>query len=290
MQFSDLTKMVQDIWSFAWPPIAICSVAYFMARYFHPVGTNNLLRKTVIRAKEYSKKLESVRVILEPYGLTKLVPAISMVVLVSCMFLLNGPITNIVDSIPPYVYYQPDILITKTMSETQQLALIRKYSMTRSLGEAYYLALENARLESKTKSTYDSVMIWYQAQELLKFALIFAIIMFFVGLKAGLPIVRQIVKMLLMSTLLAFLWIISLASLLYQQEQVLYDESKPVILSLEKDAPSLLALPITDEEREKLSPAWNIRDQRWWQIYLFDPHRLEWMQKTFSPHDPHKRR
>lgn len=289
MQFSDLTKMVQDIWSFAWPPLAICISAYFIARYLHPKGTNNVLRETVVRAKKYGKKLDNTRTILEPYGLTKLVPAISIVVLVSCMFLLNGPVSSLVDNIPPHISYQPALLITKTMSETQQLALIRKYPMTHGVGEAYYLALENARLESKTKPTYDRALLWYQTHELLKFALIFAIIIFIASLKAGLPIGRQIAKILLISALISFLWIISLTSLLYQQEQEIYEESKPVILSLQKDAPSLLALPITDEERKKLSRTWNERDQRWWRIYLFDSNRLKWMQRTFCPYNPQKR-
>lgn len=283
MQFSDLTKMAQDIWSFSWPPLAICSIAYFMASYFHPTGTINAFQRTVAKAKKYGRKLESARAILEPYGLTKLVPTISIVVVVSFMFLLNGPVTSLVSNLPPHISYQPDLLIANTMSQPQKLALIRQYPMTRGLGEAYYLALENVKLESKNQPSYNLAMIWYQVHELLKFAFVFAIIMFLISLNAGLPKGRMFLKLLMVSSVLASLWLVSLTNLLYQQEQELYLESRAVVLSLEKNAPTLMALPMTAEEEEKLDPAFLKRSPTWWSIYLYDTHRLRWLQKTFFP-------
>ncbi|MCM7491576.1 hypothetical protein UXO14_13995 [Enterobacter hormaechei] len=290
VQFSELTKMTQDIWSFVWPPLAICIIAYFVAHYFHPVGTKNVLRNAVASAKAYGIKLERTRAILEPYGLTKLVPVISVIVLASFMFILNGPISNLVENIPPYISYQPDLLISKTMSEDQQLVLIRKYPMTHGLNEAYYLASENTELENKIEFKYDRVTFWYQAHLLLKFAFVFSVIMLVISLKNGLSKGKQFAKFFLMSVFLSVLWIICLTSLLYQQEQEIYDESRRVILFLNKDATAILAYPINDEERKKLSPTWNQREERWWKIYFFDSDRLKWIQRTLYPYDSSKRR
>ncbi|MFH7826068.1 hypothetical protein [Kluyvera chengduensis] len=283
MQFSDLTKMVQDIWSFSWPPLAICIIAFFMARFFHPIGTIYAFRATVARAKKYGMALESARTILEPYGLTKLVPTISIVVVISVMFLLNGPVTSLVSDLPPHISFQPDLLLSDFMSQSQKLALIRQYPMTRSLGEAYYLALESVRLESKNEPSYNLPEIWYQVHELLKFAFVFAIIMFFISLRAGLPIGRLLVKLISVSFFVVYLWCLSLTALLYEQQQQLYLESRPVVLSLEKNASTLMFLPMTTKEEEKLTPGLHERGLTWWNIYLYDKHRMQWLQKTFLP-------
>ncbi|MEH1242658.1 hypothetical protein V7H95_14595 [Serratia marcescens] len=288
MQFSDIIKMVQDIWSFSWPPLVICGLAYFMARFFHPAGTTSSLQKILSGMKKYGDKLESTRTILEPYGLTKLVPTISIIMLVSGMFLLNGPITSLVSNIPPYVSYNLALLATKAMSEAQQLALIRKYPMAQSVVEAYYLALRSAELESKIKPDYEGLSLWNQAQDLLKFALVFATIMLIVSLKAKLPLGKQITKYLLVLVVLMFLWTISLAGLLFQQERVINEESDMVVIPLIKDASPLLTLPITEKEMDELNQVSHEMSQNWWQVYVIDEYRWEWVKKTFYPNSEPK--
>lgn len=266
VQFNDITKMVQDIWSFAWPPLAIVVIAYFMAYYFHPQGTNKLLHKIVTNIKKYSKKLEIAHSLIEPYGLTKLVPAISLVVLVACMYLINGPISSLVDNMPPQIHYYPDIVIEKHLSENRQLALLRKYPMADSVSEAYFVALEDVKPNSKTDPANKRANIWYQILLLLKFSFLFAIIMFFISIKSGLSLTRQFARLLITLSIITTLWISSCFSLLIEQNQDFYDEERLVVYSLIKDSPSLMAPPITKEEKEKLTPTWFEKDQRWWDI------------------------
>jgi len=145
MQFSDITKSVQDAWHFAWPPLVLSGITYFVARYFHADGTDAVLQRVAENIKDYGAKLDSVRAVLEPYGLTKLVPIVSVVAFIGFIYLLNGPLTIAVSNIPPHLSYQPDKLITRSLSENERLLLIRKYPTVRSLSEAYYLALDSAR-------------------------------------------------------------------------------------------------------------------------------------------------
>lgn len=280
MQFSDLTKAVHDAWSFAWPPLVLCCIAYAIAHYFHPDGTDDALLQVVAHVREFGLKLEGVRALLEPYGLTKLVPVIFVVVFVGFMYLLNSPISIAVSNLPPHLAYRPDRLIAEGMSENERLVLLRKYPTSRSLNEAYSLALASAKAESKDFPHTSRAELWHKTQNFLKFALAAAIIMLVASLKVGLPIGGQIAKFLLVLAVLAGMWTVSLAGLLYQQEQQFHDEWRPIKLALQKDAASLLATPITNEERTRLSIE---SGQRWWRVYVLDQYRWRWMRRTFFP-------
>ena len=280
MQFSDLTKAVHDAWSFAWPPLVLCCIAYAISHSLHPDGTLDALRQAVARAREYGLKIEAARALLEPYGLTKLVPVISVVVFVGFMYLLNSPVTVAISNLPPHLSYRPDRLIAESMSENERLLLLRKYPTSRSLNDAYYLALASAKLESKDFPQTSRPELWYEGQNFLKFAFVVSLVVLVVSLKAGLPIGGQLGKFLLMLLLVTGLWTVSLVGLLYEQEQQFHDEWTPIKLALQKDAVSLLAAPITDEEKTRIS---NEGGHRWWRVYVLDPYRWTWAMRTFLP-------
>jgi hypothetical protein len=278
MQFSDITKSVQDAWQFAWPPLVLCAIAYLVARYFHAEATSELLRALVALIKEYGARLDGVRAVLEPYGLTKLVPIISIIIFIGFMYLLNGPLTTVASNLPPHLSYQPDRLITPSLSDQERLLLVRKFPTTRSLNDAYYLALENARAETKAPPRESRAELWYQTHTFLKFAFAAALIMLVLSIKAGMPLLGQLWKFFGLSLALAALWAGSLTGLLYQQEQQFHDEWRPIKLALQKDATSLLGSPITEEERIKSRVE---SDKSWWRVYILDPYRLTWLKRTF---------
>jgi hypothetical protein len=90
MQFSDITNSINDVWSFAWPLLVICSLAYLIANYTNAGGTSVAIQRIVGTAKEYGSRLNELQTVLEPYGLTKLVPIISALLVIGFMYLLNG--------------------------------------------------------------------------------------------------------------------------------------------------------------------------------------------------------
>jgi hypothetical protein len=278
MKFSDLTKAIQDAWSFAWPPLVFFIIAYVIAQYFHPNGTNDALRCLVARMKEYGLRLESIRSVLEPYGLTKLVPVISAVVVVGLMHLVNSPLTAVVDNIPPHLTYSPDVLIGQFMSENERLLLLRKYPTAKGMNDAYYLGVESAKAETKNGSANDRVQIWYKVQHFIKFGAAASVILFVASVKGGLPVGPQIAKFAFVLVLLICAWAVSLVGLLYQQEQKFYDEWQPIRLTLQEDATSILATPITDEEKRKIAID---SKRRWWNVNVFNMYRWVWIKKTF---------
>jgi hypothetical protein len=285
MQFSDITRSVQDAWEFAWPPLVLCVGFYSISRYFNEEATSDLLRSLAAVIKDYGTKLDGVRTVLEPYGLTKLVPIISIVAVIGLMYLINGPLTIAASNLPPYISYQPDRLITQNLSEQERILLVRRYPTTRSLNEAYYLALEGARSEMKEHARSNRAELWYQTQTFLKFALGAALIVLVLSIKAGMPTVGQLWKFFNLSLIVSGFWVVSLTGLLYQQEQQFHDEWRPIKLGLQKDAASVLSAPVTDEERMKIKLE---SDQRWWRVYVLDPYRLTWLKRTFLSATKHE--
>src|SRR5438874_13774191 len=92
MKFSDITMAAHDAWTFAWPPLVLCGIAYLVAHFFNPDGTDYFLQMLGTSAKSYGAKLDSIKSLLQLYELTKLVPVISLVLVIGFLYLLNGPI------------------------------------------------------------------------------------------------------------------------------------------------------------------------------------------------------
>jgi hypothetical protein len=285
MQFSDLTNSIQDVWFFAWPPLVLCCIAYVISRYLHPDGTLDALRQWVARAREYGLKIEAARGLLEPYGLTKLVPVISVVAFVGFMYLLNSPMTDAVSNLPPHLSVQPGLLIAESMSEDDCLLLLRTYPASRSLDDAYSLALVSAKPESKGLPQMSDSGLWEKSQSFIKFAFVVSLVTLIVSLKAGLPVGGQLAKFLLMFLLLTSLWVASVAGLLYKLEHQFYQEWWPIHLALQKDAGSRLTAPITDEERARIAAK---DGQRWWRVYVLDPYLWTWAKRTIFSIQPPK--
>src|SRR5207248_4375692 len=116
---------------------------------FNPDGTDYFLEMLGTSAKSYGAKLDSIKSLLQPYELTKLVPVISLVLVIGFLYLLNGPIAASVSNLPPHLSYSPDELIGRALSQDERLLLIRKYPTAESFNQAYYLALEGAKVEAQ---------------------------------------------------------------------------------------------------------------------------------------------
>jgi hypothetical protein len=280
MQFSDIIIAVQDAWNFIWPPLVLCGIAYFVSHFFNANGTNGYLEKLVALGKDYGSKLEDLRALLEPYGLNRFVPVVSLVLAIAFFYLLNVPLTAAVSSLPPHLSYRPDQLIGETMSNEERLLLLRKYPTAESFNQAYYLALEDAESETEVVTRRNRAEIYYKIHDFLKFALVVAVVIVVINMKLGLGARSQLTKLVVMGLLLGVLWFGSLLGLLYHQEQQFYDEWSPIHLSLQKDAATILSEPATDDETGRLEVEKGVR---WWQVYLFDPYLITWMRRTLFP-------
>lgn len=283
MEFSDITKSVHDAWSFAWPFLVLCGIVYLIARFFNSVILDKSLNNIHALVEVHGKELGSLKKALEPYGLNSLIPLLFFVLIVSIMYLLNGPATEAVSHIPPYVSFSPDVLIDKTMHENEKLLLIRKYPTATDLNDAYYLALEKYKPEASELG--NRAEIWFKMQNFLKFSLVIAIIMVLIDIRQGLSLIGQLGKLGIFLVLIAVLWSISLVGLLYDMEQQFHQDWQVIKLSLQDDAATILTIPATKEEQSKINEWENhdVKGQNWWHVYLFDQYRITWIGRTFLP-------
>src|SRR5215475_14338900 len=103
MQFNDIIKAVHDAWTFSWPPIVMCIVLYCIAHYLNAEGTRQTIEIIITLAKSYGTRIENATSILEPYGLTKLIPVISAVLVIGLLYVVNGPVTIFASKLPPHI-------------------------------------------------------------------------------------------------------------------------------------------------------------------------------------------
>lgn len=281
MQFSDITKAVHDVWTFSWPPIVLLLVIYFVSKYLNSDGTRESLGWLSETAKFYGGRLNELKDILEPYGLTKLIPVISAIAVIGMFYLLNGPVTIVASNLPPHISYSPDIALERSMSEEEKLVLLRKFPTADHFNSAYYMALNSYKPSEEPKSGRADLN--HKIDNFIKFAALTTIILFFINIKFGSPIFSQLGKSLLLITILIPIWGINFTILLKKQEQQFFDEWNTVRVELLKDSKKLIELDASEEETNIINQFRENREKRWWRIYFFDPHFIPWFKYTFFP-------
>lgn len=285
MQFSDLTRAVHDAWIFAWPPIVLCAIVFVIARYLSPEVTDEALRQAVIQMREYGRNLDGVRTLLEPYGLTKLVPITCAIIIIGFFYILNGPVTILVSILPPTIVFRPYILFARTSPEQEVLLLTRRYPGAIDVSQAYYFAVNSLNAKSdvgnKDRSTEiggSRAELWYKTGNFIKFAFLVSLLITIINVRNGLPLVHQMVKLVLIFIVLLVCWMVFLVGYLYQQEQQYHDEWQSLKLMLQDDASNLLLQPVTDEERRNIA---FFRREQWWRVDFVDKYRWYWLKQTF---------
>ena len=276
MQFSDITKTIHDAWKFSWPPLFICGIAYLISYFLNPIGTKNFMLQLTQLLKNYGNEIDQLKNILEPYGLTKLVPVIFLIIFIGFLYLINNPILITASNLPPHLSFSPDILNKNTMSKEEKLLLVRKYPAARHFNIAYCLALHDTK--KGDESFTNRAEIYYKIHDFAKLALVLAIIFSIMNILGGQNLFYQLFKLILIFLVISFVWIFSLVGLLYQQEQQFWDDRRSIQLTIQVDAQSILREPISEEEKEKIK---DNNEKKWWRIYFIDTYRFSWIKWTF---------
>lgn len=282
MQFSDITKAIHDAWTFAWPPLVLCLIAYLVARYLNHDLTLQFVSNIFNSLKDYGKQIEGVRDILEPYGLTKLVPIVFAVAVIGFLYILNAPVTVLASKLPPHLSYSPDILLSRSMSEDEKLVLVRKFPAANSFNSAYYMALKTYG-KPMGENNPSFAEINYKVDNFIKFAAIISLVAAFFFVKNGSSLVGQMLKILMLLVILSPIWAINLLQLLKNQENQFYNEWNDVRVELLKDADKLLESEKDDEEKQIIERASEQRGKRWWRVTVYDPYYIDWLKYTIFP-------
>lgn len=279
MQFSDITKAVHDAWTFSWPPLVMCAIAYLVSRHLNAAGTGRAIESLTANIKAYGVQLDSARSLLEPYGITTLIPIVSAVAVIGFLYILNGPITILASKLPPHVSYSPDTLLSRSMSDQEKLVLLRKYPAANGFNAAYYMALQ----EHSPTQTSNRAELNYKIGNFIKFALLAALVLLVVNVIQGVSVGSQLLRFMLLLLLLAPLWCVNFVSLLRNQENQFHHEWAAVRVQLLADSRSLLEKEQSQMEKEVFEALSRDRGRRWWRVYLFDPHAVTWFRYTFFP-------
>jgi hypothetical protein len=277
MKFSDITAAVREAWQFAWPPLVACLVAYYVADFLYPSGVTRVTGTLRSSATSVGSSLSVFKEIIEPFGLTTLVPFVGLVFVITFLFLVNTAAMVWSSELPPYLSYRPDRLLFDRMGEKEKVLLFRRYPTAQHFNAAYYMALEEHKakglpLRNSRATTY------YQFHNFIKFAVAIALVTFVIAVRNREVTFGLFAKMLVVGAGATVLWGVGFVGLLYEQEQQFSREWAAVRAELQADASKLLEKEITAEERLK------IREPivgRWWRLYAFDPYRVTWFKNTF---------
>ena len=180
MQFGDITRAINDAWLFIWPPFVMVIIAYLCSKSLSKYGTNKALIVLWNMVKATATHFESIKKVMEVYGLSKLIPLISLVFVISILYLLQGPVTTICSKLPPHIYIRPSIIIERG-NKDDLLLLLRKYPTADSIGDAYGLAEDTLHSSEKYMETrYDRLYIHVRIQQFIKFGWFCLLILFII--------------------------------------------------------------------------------------------------------------
>jgi hypothetical protein len=280
MQFSDLTKTFQDAWEFSWPPVIIGLLFYWIAHYLNPEGTQKKIDEVTARIRTYGSRIENYRTLLEPYGLAKLVPVVSAVMVIGTLFFVNGPLLELAGKLPPHIDFTPENLIAQAISDDDKLLLLRKYPSAADFTDAFYMAwMEHT--QDKSNQIDSQAGFNYIMDNFIKLTVICLIVLYIINIKAGQSFWSQSFKALLVAVVLTVFWAFNLVSLLKNQENQFYGEWAAVRGALQKDAGALLKDQGAPNEEMIFKMQVNQKPEKWWRFYIFDPYDLEWFKHTF---------
>ena len=273
MDFSDIRTTIHDVWNFCWPPVLAVVVLLAVLRFVHP-PTSRLVPSFLGFLHERADTVTRLRELLEPYGLSRMVPAILLIVVIAVLFLVNQIALGAASKLPPYVSYQPDVLLASRMRDNDKLLLFRRYPTAEHLNAAYHMALKEFAAKP-SECTHSGTPPYHRLHTFTKFAAICVLLGIVLGWRDH--SFAALLRGLILLLLLAALWLITFVGLLYQTEQDFSREWARVRLSLQVDANVQLIDPVTDDEFQKLvEPVYG----RWWRIYLFDPYQVSWIKRT----------
>ena len=280
MNFSDLTKTIQNAWEFSWPPVIMSLLFYWIAHYLNPAGTKKIMESITQKISDYGSRVESVRILLEPYGLTKLVPVVSAIMVVGTLFFVNGPLVDLAAKLPPHVDFSPENLIARTMSDEDKLLLLRKYPSALDFTDAFYMAwMEHTK--DKSGQTDNEAGLNFMVDNFIKLTLVYLVVLYVINLKSGKKFWRLSLKMLFVAVMLLSLWTINFVSLLKNQQNQFFGEWASVRGSLQKEAATLMKDQEAPTEEMNFKMQVSEKPEKWWRFYIVDPYDLQWFQQTF---------
>jgi hypothetical protein len=273
MKFSEITAAVNDLWTFCWPPVVACALFYELCIYFVPGQVQLAQSKTLMFLTMAGKSLEARHDALEPFGLNKLVPFLTLFLVIAVLFLVNR-IVVLCGRLPPHLSFRPDIFLWSVLSLKQKLLLFRRYPTAETFNNAYYMGLR----EVPAQALRSELTMYLKVDMFVKFCLAMAVALAIYARVVHLPLGGVLARLLGVSCMAAAIWVIATIGRLYAQQQQFWDDWAKVDQSLQTDVRVLLDGPLSMAESRLLAAQ---EGGRWWTISLMNTYWLRWFGATF---------
>src|SRR5439155_23613992 len=98
MNFSEVQQSVQQAWEFTWPPVILLAIMIGLVRFLAPSFYETIRNRLSIEAPS---RWSRARATLHHLAISKLLPVISLFLIVFTLFLTNSVIHLVANSIPP---------------------------------------------------------------------------------------------------------------------------------------------------------------------------------------------
>lgn len=279
MRFNDITASIQQAWAFILLPLLQVLAAYLVCAFLNPLGTKVLLARASTLLYLIGSDIEAQKATLALFGLTALIPTLSVVAFLGLLFLLRGPILSFVSGLPPSLGVLPDAFMLQKKSVASCLLILRSFSVANSFNEAYYLALGAAPLPSADETYWSTKLTtWSELQALIKFTLIIGICACAIDIVSGSSPLTQLLRFAVVFVLLFIAWVAVILANLYVYEQAFYADEQRILRYVKDTGVDSEGAPKSSE----LFQLDSARKQRWWYID-FSQYRLRWIRDTLFP-------
>lgn len=235
MRFKDITTSIQDAWAFVAIPLAQCAAIYLVALLLDPSAALGVQNNALRAAQHLGTELTNAKQVLEPFGLTSLIPIGSFVTVIAFLFLLREPLLNQVSAIPPWLICTPAQLILEKLSNADIALILRRYPSARSFNEACSFALADASQMTPSRISYwgERTATGYEMLSLVKFAFIVSIVLWFSTVtRTGNPWSLGVLKLLVVLMALGVMWCLALASTVHSAKLTALDDVQRILSPL----------------------------------------------------------
>jgi len=281
MKLDGLFSLIHEIWSRVWPSLVYILILYYFCNLFYPSETRNMISEYANYLYEYGKKIDSLKVLLQPYGLTSLIPTICFIIIAFIIYIISGPINILFLSFPPQISFIGDSssIPVKILSDKEKTLLIRKNPLANSVSQAYFQ--EKIKYSNEVKDPNPARMInsldYFGA--FLRFSITISTILYILNFSL---FFKNFLIYFLHLIVQIFLLYIYILSYIFQEYQRQVNETELIKVNLEKDI-KLLEEPLNEQEKELISFSLEYSGNGpWWRITLLNSYKINWFLKNYK--------
>ncbi|OZI06611.1 hypothetical protein BWI93_19215 [Siphonobacter sp. BAB-5385] len=272
MNFQAIIDAIHQAWSFAWPPISFIVISLLIIYFLNPVMALNRFRGVLHHLRTFGANFKEAQEVLEPFGLTKLIPLISAIIFIFILYLINGPYLTICKQIPPHLGFREGVLVESLTTFQEKIQIIRMYPRCVDFNQAYFLAV--AKLLPKDYDLYhlDKIAFYERMIGLIKCLIPVTVIFLIYNWKSVLPFWNKVLRFVcVIMTLSLSLYGVIIAHRYHKEMH--HKVEINAIRDVLADKPWSSTPDLTSYEKSKFVDHTN---ERWYIVYFIASERIEW--------------